>query len=152
MRIELMNNSHQLFNILRDSQRLSQLEGDARMRHCMPLLHSVTVGFKTRFQKHLSLDTAVLDAVMTSLSHNFFKLRWIILVKDINELPKLPSNQNELVKQLQEQFALAAKFVIVIIIILESAVQGWERVWTLYQSKDPNPTQPTHGRKKKIKQ
>ena len=34
---------------------------------------------------------------------------------------------------------------------LESAVQGRKRVRTLYQSKDPNPTQPTHGRKKKIK-
>ena len=32
---------------------------------------------------------------------------------------------------------------------LESAVQGQERVRTLYQSKDPNHTQPTHGRKKK---
>ena len=34
---------------------------------------------------------------------------------------------------------------------LESAVQGRERGRTLYQSKDPNPTQPTHGRKKMIK-
>ena len=42
-------------------------------------------------------------------------------------------------------------FCIIIIIILESAVQGRERVRTLYQPKDPNPTQPTHGRKKKIK-
>ena len=38
--------------------------------------------------------------------------------------------------------------IIIIIIILESAVQGRERVKTLYQSKDPNPTQPTHGRKR----
>ena len=42
--------------------------------------------------------------------------------------------------------------IIIIIIILKSAVQGQERVRTLYQSKDPNPTQPTHERKKKIKQ
>ena len=77
----------------------------------MPQLHAVTVGFKTRFQKHLSLDTAVHDAVMASLSHPFFKLRWISLVKDINELAKLPSNQDELVIQLQEQFILAVKFV-----------------------------------------
>ena len=44
--------------------------------------------------------------------------------------------------------------VIIIIIIFESAVQGRERelVRTPYQSKDPNPTRPTHGRKKKIKQ
>ena len=93
--------------LLMTKQRLSQLESDARMRHCIPLLHSVTVGFKTRFQKHLSLDTAVHDAVMASLSHPFFKLRWISLVKDINELP---SDQDQLVKQLQEQFVLAVKF------------------------------------------
>ena len=41
---------------------------------------------------------------------------------------------------------------IIIIIIIESAVQGRERLRALYQSKDPNPTQPTHGRKKNIKQ
>ena len=33
----------------------------------------------------------------------------------------------------------------------ESTVQGRERVRTFYLSKDPNPIQPTHGRKKKIK-
>ena len=41
--------------------------------------------------------------------------------------------------------------IIIIIIKLESAVQGRQRVRTLYQSEDPNSTQPTHGRKKKIK-
>ena len=35
---------------------------------------------------------------------------------------------------------------------LESAVQGRERVRTVNQSKDPYPTQPTNGRKKRIKQ
>ena len=77
----------------------------------MTLLHAVAVGFETRFQKHLSLDTAVHDDVMASLSHPFLKLRWISLVKDINELPKLPSNQDELLIQLQQQFVLAARFV-----------------------------------------
>ena len=38
--------------------------------------------------------------------------------------------------------------IIIIIIILESAVQGRERVRTLYQSKDPNPTQPTRKEEK----
>ena len=38
---------------------------------------------------------------------------------------------------------------IIIIIILESAVQGRERVRTLYQSKDPTPhNQPMEGRKR----
>ena len=40
---------------------------------------------------------------------------------------------------------------VIIIIKIESAVQGRERVRTLHQSKDPNPTQPTRGRKKKRK-
>ena len=39
----------------------------------------------------------------------------------------------------------------IIIIKIESAVQDRERVWTLYQSEDPNPIQPTHGMKKKRK-
>ena len=39
--------------------------------------------------------------------------------------------------------------VIIIIVKNESEVQGWERVRTLYQSKDPNPTQPKRGRTKK---
>ena len=43
------------------------------------------------------------------------------------------------------------KVLIIIIILLESAVQGREKVRILYQSKDPNPTQLTHVRKKKIK-
>ena len=40
---------------------------------------------------------------------------------------------------------------IIIIIKKESAVQGRERVRTPYQSEDPNPTQPTSGRKKQRK-
>ena len=54
------------------------------------------------------------------------------------------------VEVLNEHLSLLV--IIIIIIILESAVQGRERVRTLYQSKAPNPTQPTRGRKKKIKQ
>ena len=42
--------------------------------------------------------------------------------------------------------------IIIIIMIWESAVQSRERVRTLYQSKNPNPIQPTHGRKKEIKE
>ena len=39
--------------------------------------------------------------------------------------------------------------VIIIIVKNESEVQGWERVRTLNQSEDPNPTQPNMvGRKK----
>ena len=41
--------------------------------------------------------------------------------------------------------------VIIIIIKIELAVQDRERVSTLYQSGDHDPTQSTHGRKKKRK-
>ena len=44
---------------------------------------------------------------------------------------------------------LLGLFIIIIIIKIEAAVQGRQRVRTLYQSEHPNPTQPTHGRKKK---
>ena len=48
-------------------------------------------------------------------------------------------------------WVLKNKFFTAIIIItkIESAVQGRERVRTLYQSEDPDPTQPTRDRKKK---
>ena len=42
--------------------------------------------------------------------------------------------------------------IIIIIIIItknEEVVQGWERVRTQYQSENPNPSQPTRGRKEK---
>ena len=42
------------------------------------------------------------------------------------------------------QYLVRRVIVIIIIIKIESAVQGLERVRTLYQSEDPNPTQPTH--------
>ena len=41
--------------------------------------------------------------------------------------------------------------IITIIIKIELAVQGRERVRTLYQSEDPKPKQPTHIRKNKSK-
>ena len=45
----------------------------------------------------------------------------------------------------------AVIIIIIIIIIIIKIEQGRERVRTLYQSEDPNPTQPTHGREKKTK-
>ena len=43
---------------------------------------------------------------------------------------------------------LSRNYYNIIIIKFESAVQGQERVRTLYQSEDLNSTQPTHGIKK----
>ena len=41
------------------------------------------------------------------------------------------------------------QLLLLLLLLTESAVQGRERVRTLYQYEDPNPTQPTHGRKKR---
>ena len=44
------------------------------------------------------------------------------------------------------------RYIYIEIILLLLLLQGRERVRALYPSKDPNPTQPIQGRKKKIKQ
>ena len=82
---------------------------------------------------------------------NESKWEEIIIVRNIDFSINGLSTENHLRSQrTPKPFKIRVN--IIIIIILESAVQGRERVRTLYQSKDPNPTQPTHGRKKKIKQ
>lgn len=51
-------------------------------------------------------------------------------------------------------FIIIITIVITIISLLnlkESVVKGWERVKTFYQSEDPNPAQPTQGRKNRKK-
>ena len=83
---------------------------------------------------------------------------WNGLSDDLGSLSSFCTFKNKL-RQLYQSLtkfpyivSMIIIIIIIIIIILESAVQGRERVRTLYQSKDNNPTQPTHGRKKKIKQ
>ena len=47
----------------------------------MPLLEAVLSGYKVRFQKFLDLDPEVIDAILASVSHPYFKLRWVSLTK-----------------------------------------------------------------------
>ena len=62
--------------------KLKEVEpNDIGLRVCRPLLAAVVSGFKTRFSKFLSLDPEVTDAVMASVSHPYFKLRWIAVLK-----------------------------------------------------------------------
>lgn len=64
---------------------------DLRLRHCMPVLAAVASGFKRRFASHLQLDVEVTDATLASVSHPFFKMSWISLVKD-SEIDTLKSS------------------------------------------------------------
>ena len=57
---------------------------DLRLRHCMPLLAAVVSGFNARFGHYLSLSPEVTDAVLASVSHPYFKLRWISLLQKPN--------------------------------------------------------------------
>ena len=62
--------------------KLKEVEpNDIELRLCRPLLAAVVSGFKIRFSKFLSLDPEVTDAVIASVSHPYFKLRWIALLK-----------------------------------------------------------------------
>lgn len=68
--------------LLVTQEALSSVEpNDLRLMHCMPLLAAVVSGFKARFQKHLSLSHEVTDAVLATVSHPYFKLRWLTLLK-----------------------------------------------------------------------
>jgi hypothetical protein len=85
--------------LLSTHTKLAQLESEdsvRRLRHCMPLVHAVSNGFKERFSDFLNLSPLVTDAVMASVSHPFFKLRWTQL---------LPGSVDE--KSLQDKFVHA---------------------------------------------
>lgn len=68
--------------LLSTNVKLQHLEAENRLRHCVPLLQAVTDGFTKRFNHYLNLDPSVNDAIMASLAHPFFKLRWLSLVKN----------------------------------------------------------------------
>src|SRR5215469_14626390 len=52
-----------------------------QLRYCLPLLKAVLSGYEARFQKFLDLDPSVMDAILASVSHPYFKLRWVSLAK-----------------------------------------------------------------------
>lgn len=72
-----------------------------QLRHCMPLLTAVVTGFNTRFNQFLMLSPEVTDAVLASVSHPYFKLRWISLLKGPNFSHREDHVMNEIKDQLQ---------------------------------------------------
>ena len=71
--------------LLVTQQLLSPEENhDLRLNHCMPLLAAVLSGFNGTFVKYLSLGPEITDTVMTTVTHPYFKLRRVTLLKGPN--------------------------------------------------------------------
>lgn len=89
--------------LLSTHMKLLHLETENRLRQCVPLLQAVIDGFRKRFDNYIRLDPSVNDAIMASLCHPFFKLRWLTLVKES------PFRKEELVKIMQEKLVSFVK-------------------------------------------
>lgn len=90
--------------ILVTELKLNKLHQESSLQHCAPLLHSVSSGFRIRFGKYLSLDPEVDDAIIASMSHPFFKLRWLSFKKDVVGI-----DHEALMKRLQDKLVSAVK-------------------------------------------
>jgi hypothetical protein len=64
--------------LFRVGSHLTSLQS-VNLRHCGPLLNSVTTGFNRRFADFLKLspEREVNMAILASLSYPYFKLRWL---------------------------------------------------------------------------
>jgi hypothetical protein len=58
------------------SNKLNSLQ-TVNFRHCSPLLHAVTTGFHSRFASFLNLTPEVNMAIIATVTHPYFKLRWL---------------------------------------------------------------------------
>ncbi|KAK9533152.1 hypothetical protein VZT92_008328 [Zoarces viviparus] len=59
-----------LFAVLHDLQA-------SNLRHTSPLLQAILVGFEKRFSSYLELKTDVNEAILATVTHPFFKMRWL---------------------------------------------------------------------------
>ena len=58
------------------NNQLASLQS-VNLRHCVPLLNAVTVGFQRRFSDFLNLAPDVNMAILSTMTHPYFKLRWL---------------------------------------------------------------------------
>ena len=49
----------------------------SNLRHTSPLLQAIFVGFEKRFSSYLELKTDVNEAILATVTHPFFKMRWL---------------------------------------------------------------------------
>ena len=62
--------------LFKTNSQLTNLQS-VNLRHCTPLLTAVTTGFQRRFQPFLELSHEVNLAVLATMAHPYFKLRWL---------------------------------------------------------------------------
>jgi hypothetical protein len=84
--------------LLKVSSYLSTLHS-VNLRHCLPLLNAVTSGFNRRFADFLQLSPEVNMAILATITHPYFKMRW------------LPQSLNGQRNRLQTLFVSTAKSV-----------------------------------------
>jgi hypothetical protein len=84
--------------LLKVSSHLSTLHS-VNLRHCLPLLNAVTSGPNRRFADFLQLSPEVNMAILATISHPYFKIRW------------LPQSLNGQRNRLQTLFESTAKSV-----------------------------------------
>ncbi|MCI4442764.1 MAG: hypothetical protein JHC39_04585 [Lentimicrobium sp.] len=82
------------------SSQLSALNSSVNWCHCLPLLKAITIGFNSRFVDFLQLIPKVNQAILATITHPYFKLRW------------LPQSMSDHRNRLQAAFVSEAKKVL----------------------------------------
>lgn len=62
--------------LLKVNSQLNSLQS-VNFRYCTPLLSAVTFGFQRRFLNFLNLTPEINTAILATMSHPYFKLRWL---------------------------------------------------------------------------
>lgn len=62
--------------ILRTKQKLEQL-ALTKLSHCSPLVKALNESLQKRFGHYMALDDNVTDYIIASVTHPYFKLRWV---------------------------------------------------------------------------
>ena len=62
--------------LLKVNNQLNSLQS-VNFRYCTPLLSAVTCGFQRRFIDFLNLTPEINTAILASMTHPYFKLRWL---------------------------------------------------------------------------
>ena len=72
-----------------------------QLRYCSYLLNVIREGFHRRFKSFIELDETVDDALLATVTHPYFKLRWVVMKSDANIASIKTRLQDLLIAQLK---------------------------------------------------